>query len=545
MAIYSILKSTAISVVGIITLIILGLVLVPLYQDLSYRFRVWLKRQSGEDLGIPKTRYHFPFGIPSLLNILEAAKNHRLLEFFQRQQQKNGVITVRNQAFGRFNIVTSDPENIKTILSLNFKDYALGARHGAFLPLLGDGIFTLDGDGWHHSRTLLRPQFTRQQISQLDTIEPHMLNLINILKKHDTTPVDVQKLFFQLTIDTATEFLFGESVDMLTGGNNKIAHAKDFAESFNRAQGMLANRIRAQGFYNYVTSEEFKRSCTLCKSFTDSFVQIALEKNRNESSLAKEEKKSALDDSPSKKSKKYVFLDELVKETQDPDILRDQSLNILLAGRDTTASLLSWVFYNLALYKPIFFKLREEVLSHFGTGEDGLESITFESLKACAYLRYVINETLRLYPIVPGNQRQATKDTYLPHGGHDPNSKNPNDESKSIFIPKGTTVAYSVYILHRNPAYWGEDSNEFKPERWAKPRPNSHSWDYLPFNGGPRICLGQQFALNEASYTIVRLLQTFKDIVPGNFGDISANPLQDTQLTMSVYNKVNLKFIPA
>jgi cytochrome P450 len=92
--------------------------------------------------------------------------------------------------------------------------------------------------------------------------------------------------------------------------------------------------------------------------------------------------------------------------------------------------------------------------------------------------------------------------TTIPVGGG-PDGKSP------VVIPKGGTVMYSTYSMHRHKDLYGEDAEEYKPERWENLRVG---WGYLPFNGGPRICVGQQFALTEAGYTIVRLLQTFEKI---------------------------------
>lgn len=96
----------------------------------------------------------------------------------------------------------------------------------------------------------------------------------------------------------------------------------------------------------------------------------------------------------------------------------------------------------------------------------------------------------------------ANKDTHLPVGGG-PQGKDP------LFIPKGQDVFYSVGDMHRRKDIYGEDAEKFRPERWGKLRPG---WAYLPFNGGPRICIGQQFALTEAGYTVVRILQQFESI---------------------------------
>jgi len=100
------------------------------------------------------------------------------------------------------------------------------------------------------------------------------------------------------------------------------------------------------------------------------------------------------------------------------------------------------------------------------------------------------------------NSRMANKDTVLPFGGG-PDGRSPS------YVPRGRTVSYSVYAMHRDKTVYGEDADEFRPERWEHVRPG---WQYLPFHGGPRVCPGQNFALLEASYTIVRMLQTFARI---------------------------------
>ena len=113
-----------------------------------------------------------------------------------------------------------------------------------------------------------------------------------------------------------------------------------------------------------------------------------------------------------------------------------------------------------------------------------------------------------MYPIVPQNARQASADTTLPSGGGP-------DQQLPVFIPKGMLVGWNLYSMHRRTDIYGEDAEEFKPERWLDEdgkkgiRPG---WAFLPFNGGPRICIGQQFALYETSYILIRLLQEFSAI---------------------------------
>jgi cytochrome P450 len=293
--------------------------------------------------------------------------------------------------------------------------------------------------------------------------------------------------------------------------------AKDFAESFNICLDWLALRAHIGPLYPFADSFEFRRRIDICHNFVDYFVGKALAYPLN----------------PGEPTKgPYVFIRELTRETRDPRVIRDQAFNLLLAGRDTNASLLSFIIYYLARHKDVWQKLRAAVLHEFSQKS---ETLTFETLKRCTYLTYVINEVLRLHPTVPLNFRTAIRDTILPRGGGP-------DESEPIVVPKGTKVVYTVYTTQRLVEYWGDDAEDFRPERWAESK--LHTWDYLPFNGGPRICIGQQFALTEVSYCVVRICQTFKDLSttdPTDYHDIR----QWAKLTSSVVGGVPVNFVCA
>lgn len=109
---------------------------------------------------------------------------------------------------------------------------------------------------------------------------------------------------------------------------------------------------------------------------------------------------------------------------------------------------------------------------------------------------------LRLFPPIATNSRMANKDCVIPVGGG-PDGRSP------MFVAKNNVVTYSTFVMHRRPELFGPDAEEFIPERWETLRPG---WEYLPFNGGPRVCPGQKFALTESSYTIARLLHAFSGI---------------------------------
>jgi cytochrome P450 len=231
----------------------------------------------------------------------------------------------------------------------------------------------------------------------------------------------------------------------------------------------------------WIPDKKWTKSVKIMHDFADAIIRDAMEE-------VKREKKDG--------SRRYVFLHELLHQTQDPYVLRSELLNILLAGRDTTAGLLSNTWHVLSKRGDIWEKLRAEI------DELGGERPDYSTIKEMKYLKWVLNESLRLMPVVPGNSREAIRDTILPLGGG-PDGRSP------MLVKKGEIVGYSPWSMHRREDFYGPDALEFKPERWETLR---LGWEYLPFNGGPRICVGQQYALLEASYATIRLIQTFPRI---------------------------------
>lgn len=114
----------------------------------------------------------------------------------------------------------------------------------------------------------------------------------------------------------------------------------------------------------------------------------------------------------------------------------------------------------------------------------------------------LVSQGLRLYPPVPLNNRTAMRTTMLPTGGGP-------DGNSPILIRRGEVVVFSSYVNSRCKNIYGPDANEFRPERWETGELANIGWAYFPFNGGPRTCLGQDFAMMEVSYTLIRLLQEF------------------------------------
>jgi len=324
----------------------------------------------------PKRFNSGPWGLTSFFGLLAAARRNEHLQHIVSRFAP-GMETFTMAYLGTDLINTIDPENIKTVLATKFADYELGAaRRASFRELFGDGIFTLDGPGWEHSRALLRPQFSRKQVADVDMLEVHVSRL---LSHFSATPageaVDLQPLFFSLTLDSATEFLFGESADsLLHGANDRMG----FAYNFNQGLEWIMFRLRLHELpgNDWYSPADMRRCNGFVHRFVDRYVARALDKEREQA-----------------EGGRYVFLDAVVADTRDPVVLRDQMLNILLAGRDTTAGLIGWTMFLLAGDKRVYDKLRGELDAAFGEGTPGVwRRPSFEELKDVVYLRHVLNE---------------------------------------------------------------------------------------------------------------------------------------------------------
>lgn len=434
------------------------------------------------------------FGLDLFLENLELSKSGGLVQRIRERFQNinGGVNTFTQNMLGAKVINTIEPENIKAILATQFKDFSLPPRRkDSFQPVFGHGIFTTDDKEWEASRALLRPSFARSYIGDLEVFESHISKMIAKIPRDGST-VDLQELFFRLTLDSATEFLFGESSDVL-GDGEATARGVKFGETFQYVTEKVGLTARVGKLATILPDKEFTDGTKYVHEYVGNYVRKTIEQNKKYAALGEEAEPES----------KYVFLEHLAKTGYSEKKIQDELLNILLAGRDTTAGLLAHLWYIIARRPDVFEKLKAEVLSL------GNKMPTFEQIKEMKYLQYCLNEALRLHPVVPLNGRTAVKDTTLPLGGG-PDGKSP------IFIPKGTQVNYQVWVMHRREEYYGKDADEFKPERWESLRP---SWQFLPFNGGPRICIGQQFALTEASYTTIRLLQAFASIEPRDSRD--------------------------
>lgn len=413
--------------------------------------------------------------------------------------------TMSVMVFWEPRIFTSDPEYIKRMLATDFEHFEKGSMFRSYMrSLLGTGVFNADGELWKFHRSMSRQFFTRDRISDFDNFDRHADLALSKLRNRlrEGVAVDLQDLFCRFTLDSASEFLFGSDLQSLSAdlpypstakaSTSRRTHPSDsFADAFQKAQVASGARSRFGWFWplGEFWEDKVEKEIQAVFDYVDPIVKRAVEARK-----AKELSKTGGGDDDE------TLLEHMTRLTDDPIILRDETLNIMVAGRDTTAALITFAVYMLSEHPHVYDRLRQEVLSTLGS-ENRPTPVNLHNMK---YLRAVLNETLRLFPSVPFNIRTPNKDVLWPSltGG------------KPYYIPAGTRCLYAPYIMQRRKDLWGPTAEEFDPDRFIDDRKSilaSNPFMFLPFNAGPRICLGQQFAYNEASFMVIRLVQSFKN----------------------------------
>lgn len=183
----------------------------------------------------------------------------------------------------------------------------------------------------------------------------------------------------------------------------------------------------------------------------------------------------------------------LIGAGYDDAMIRDEMMTMVVAGHDTTTALLAWVWVMLGQHPDALSAAREEARAVLGAADLDAPPPTHEQVRQLAYTESVVKETLRLFPPAHLGSRIALSD--LDYQGY--------------HIPAGTRVIYSIYLTQRMAEYWPEPL-AFRPERFARDAARPTAFSYLPFGGGPRLCIGNHFGEQQAIMVIARVLQCFE-----------------------------------
>ena len=360
-----------------------------------------------------------------------------------------------------------------------FKDNARNYRKGGTLwesmrILLGNGLPVSEGDFWLRQRRLMQPAFHRQRLAGMAELMTRAGAEELDSWERDCNPLqpgDANAMFAELTMRVITKTMF--ACDLDPGEREEmgplLTHVLDslFVNMFTRA---LPKWLPVPG----------QRSFLRSVARIDALVRKVISRRRASGS-----------DAPDLLGMLLGLVDADTGEGMTDQQLVDETMAFFLAGYETTAATLAWAFVQLDRHPEVMARLRAEV-----DGALGVRDPTFADLPRLGFTRNVIQETLRLCPPVWFLPRTAIAD----------------DTIDGFAIPAGTTVTTFVHTIHHHPDCW-ERPEEFVPERFAADPGGRHPLAWMPFGAGPRICIGKETALMEATLLLAMIIQRF-DVSP-------------------------------
>lgn len=363
--------------------------------------------------------------------------------------------------------LVTHPEHIKHVLQDNYRNYRRDAD--SFKLLAGNGLIVSEGDFWLRQRRLIQPAFHRQQIAAMTATMTEVTTAM--LASWQTAadqgePLDLLAEMMKLTLTVIVKTMFGGDVN---GEVEAAANALDVGQEYLYQQGWDYG-----GEHAAAGEAEFRQAMDTL----DRMVYRLIDQRRRSGEVR-----------PDLLSMLMQARDEETGEGMSEQQLRDEIVTIFGAGRDTTALGLAWTWYLLDQQPEVERRLRAEV-----SGVLGGRVPTFADLPHLPYTRQVFEEALRLYP--PGWMTAR-----LSLG---------EDEIGGYSIPANAEVFLCPYVTHRRPDLWNQpdrfDPERFTPERVAE-RPR---FAYFPFGGGPRVCIGNTFALAEAQVVLAMATQGYR-----------------------------------
>ncbi|CAH8266060.1 unnamed protein product [Arabidopsis lyrata] len=400
--------------------------------------------------------------------------------------------TYRFLSPGQSEILTADPRNVEHILKTRFDNYSKGpVGRENLADLLGHGIFAVDGEKWKQQRKLVSFEFSTRVLRNFSysVFRTSASKLVSFVSEFALSgkPFDAQDMLMRCTIDSIFNVGFGVELRCLDGFSEE---GEEFMKAFDEGNVATSSRFtdplwKLKCFLNIGSESRLKKSIATI----DKFVYSLITTKRKE--LSKEHDTSVREDMLSK----FLLESEKDPENMNDKYLRDIILNFMVAGKDTTAASLSCV--------------------------------TEETLAQMQYLHAALSETLRLYPPVPEDMRCAGNDDVLPDGHR---------------VSKGDNVYYIAYAMGRMTYIWGQDAEEFKPERWLKDGvfQTELPFKFISFHAGPRICPGKDFAYRQMKIVSMALLHFFRF----KMADENSKVCYKRMLTLHVDGGLHLCAIP-
>ncbi len=393
--------------------------------------------------------------------------------------------------------VTSNPDYIKQILQTNQKNYVKSEAYTKLKMGLGNGLVTSEGDYWRKQRRLSQPVFYKNNLENLfQDMGRSMIEFLDASEQQRGTEIDISKEMMKLTATIVLRALFNveESQDL-----DSIYGSMDVMQNY------IMKHVQSPLWSPFYFLTSSHRDFKLSMEDMDNLIYGMMHNRR-------------------KSGEKKADLLQMLMDVEDADTgekmtdiqLRDELTTLFSAGHETSANALAWTFYMLAQYPNVVEKIREEANQLL----PNKEIPTFEQLRQLTYTEQVINEGMRLFPPAWAIGRRAIAD----------------DVWGDFELKKEVNIICQIYIMHRSEALW-ENPEVFNPDRFepeqVKARPKHH---FLPFGAGPRMCIGNHFAMMEMQLILATIVQRF------DFEVVENHPIElDPLITLRPKYGIKLK----
>lgn len=370
-----------------------------------------------------------------------------------------------------------EPDDVHHLLVENHRNYIKSRSYEGLRLVMGNGLVTSEGDFWRRQRRLSQPAFHRKRLAGLaDTMTACVDRAAadwRARARNGSLSTDFHREMMRLTLGIVGHTLFGIE---LSDDDNELGRA--IGVVLHHANATAESLVRVPQWLPTPANVRFRRA----KRLLDHTVQTIIDKRRAHGR-----------DEGDLLSMLMGVTDEDGGGGMTDGQLRDEVMTLFLAGHETIATAMSWTFLLLSQYPEVAERVRAEVRGVAGDGP-----VSLEQLPELEYTGWVVNEAMRVYPPVWILERQALA----------------GDTFGNFRVDKGTIVAVCPWGLHKSPKLWDEPE-KFDPERFSPERSEGRSkYAFLPFGGGPRVCIGNHFALMEAKIIVANLVREFSVSVP-------------------------------
>lgn len=432
-------------------------------------------------------------------------------------ERTGGTFHIKGPWFTNMDILgTVDPANVHYIMSANFGNFPKGPEFKKFFDVLGDGIFNSDLEQWKTQRKLARALINHHRFYKFmaktswnkveQGLVPVLEKVANNNKQGEGSVVDMQDVFQRLTFDTTCKMVTGYDPGCLSVDFPDVPFSKamDDAEEAIFMRHLVPQSILKMFKWLDIGVEKKHR---MAWEILDSVIGKYITMKREELLIKDKVNKDHEDDD----EEGFDLLTSYIKDEEstglncheDNKFLRDTILNLMIAGRDTTSSALTWFLWLVSTHPIVEETIREELKSVIPAEEEEekekilIRLFTAEQLRGLPYLHGALCEALRLYPPVPFQHKEPLEPDTLPSGHR---------------VHPKMKVMFSLYALGRMKYIWGKDAREFKPERWISERGTikyEPSYKFLAFNAGPRTCLGKEVAFTQMKAVAAAIIYNY------------------------------------